>query len=859
MARANSHGACRAVRPCCERGDQVLTVSAEAKDLLTRIAKTEGKVRFWRGQFGDDPVANSKIKPLAKIPALIKRCGDVYFAQTTTVRKEIRDWYWQALCAFKLFLDDVAVETLLADPSLTNADRVRLTYLQGIEEFIRGNPFLYRSDKDRTKPLFSTPSKRSIGMADFLENVETGVLDVDPGGLTGDVSKKSILQDALDAASKVATRLASKTGTIGADFHFDDAELANVGTLFLLLQMVLGALDTIGPPTFPGRGWYASAARPVRQMRENVLGIQAKLARDALLANDLERARLLRAASNFDITRLARTFSLRIIQTVAAWAFRDRHVASASSPFGGSRLVVGANNHREKIFSFLGRGNPDGDRPIDVIDVDEALKSQPGAIKVAGVPHATASRLDSLISTSSLDLVVDRTLLNSARSTNHAVIASGTLDTPRGKPTLRITRMESFGQGYATPVGFPIRVDPTQKDLDFRPFWRTETKTQERAAAEEELLTDKLPPTLVGQGRLVHDLLANDDVRKSLGKAATSFDHAALHDHAKRAAIWKTLFGNLHASDPNTSVDRFVDFLRRFHEHMTRHTFWNVRDEGKKYFESTWPHTIASRALWDCGVYAVVSAHDIFHALDGSGAAVRFGFLTVLNHIALVVYHKGRSFLINNDVIYGPTAIPKDGEKDDNARAQHALRNWARRAFSDVYNVTYGVALARVPTETVTNALDETKFETRLFDMYLRFANWWGLQPGIAGVFHELVRRFNADMIDLDRRLARLSTSSKADSKDMLDATSIAVTLYATAEQLASASNYALSPKMKGTIDSEDSIGVMHPSTTLPLYRFVALLANRKKQGDTLTADQDALLLRPTTPATHADALNKVP
>ena len=155
---------------------------------------------------------------------------------------------------------------------------------------------------------------------------------------------------------------------------------------------------------------------------------------------------------------------------------------------------------------------------------------------------------------------------------------------------------------------------------------------------------------------------------------------------------------------------------------------------------------------------------------------------------------------------------------------------------------------------------NEKTFLKKLTKLYQLFAAWWRLQPGVAGTFHDWMKKYNAKMIEIETLAATLNSSTKADAQAMLDASVLATDVYTLATNMASQSNYGLVPGFKAKIDSVDSMGVISPAgTPSPVFRVVQLLAARSKQRDTLTTDQKALLDRPTTDADLADALNKVP
>jgi hypothetical protein len=160
----------------------------------------------------------------------------------------------------------------------------------------------------------------------------------------------------------------------------------------------------------------------------------------------------------------------------------------------------------------------------------------------------------------------------------------------------------------------------------------------------------------------------------------------------------------------------------------------------------------------------------------------------------------------------------------------------------------------------LATSLAEKAFLSTLWARYQDFASWWRLQPGIAGDFHDWIRLCDATMIKLEPLAAKLGSSTKASSQDMLDASVLATDAYKLAEMMASQANYGVPPGFKVKIDSVGSMGIITPeNVAAPIYNVVTLLAAAAKRGDTLTADQQALVKRPANAPDHADALNKVP
>jgi hypothetical protein len=803
-----------------------------------------------------------------------------YWSLDQPIRTSLAPRFVRYLATIKLLADDVFVESVAALESKRGTQAevdVGKQYAEVVERLIRYSPYLFtRPALDATKlPLFVPRNAAGERISPVLRRplVSTFSPALDP--LMG----PWVSSIAAHFAREIEVRLGGVIGSKTADFALDERETHLLGMYFLIIQLYLGHLYQTGEPIFPGDYWYELAGEAITELRTRVLGLHTTLERASRLAGNDALAATLASAGADLIDVLARTYSLRSVETSSMWAFQNRRLVKGGKQeiFLESRVLVGVNGKRETLMSYLGRPNPDADENLEPISVDlllerrdriAAASAKGETVVVFGTIHARRNRLLSLATDASVEFEIasgherDVDLAEPRAARGIGVVLEGRLDIVAGAPQLVVSKLTWYANAYQADVGFPIRRTPGPGPLGLRPDWRTETEAL-RAAARLEQRLDSIPVTLVGQDRLVLDLLGHQEIRTALGKRAAKLTALDLHDQKVRAIVWPGLFAKLHKADVKTSIARLLEQLQRFLTHFTRHTLWNLRDEGTPYFDTIWPLSISGKALHDCGVYSLMTASDLYRSVAKvAGVHIDFGFVTFLNHIALVGYAGDESFFVNNDLISGPQPMPKlaAGASAAEQRANFALNAWGPEGFVTVYQVTYAVALVRVPIETISSAAGDGTFKARMWARYQVFAKWWGLQPPpVADNYHKAIAEFDKGMKQLDRLLDGKTAAQLADptSDLMKDAASRAKRLFAIADDLALPTNFGQRTKEK--IREASTMGVIHPlasKTPIGLYRTVQLMLAAKQAGRTLTQDQQDLLVLPADPLAHTDRLN---
>ena len=828
----------------------------QVQALRDAFAAQDKSLQARRRKFHQDTAeANIQILDQSRIRKTLARLSKTYWGRTSAERKGVRAEYSRVLRTTKILADDVFIETLqaildrpVAPERAEETTKARKTYWDTLVTFVRASPFLFTEPTERKKDLFRLPSTPA-----HLKLLVPSVPSVSDS--FGAAVPEYLLDLAADRADS-SFRAAVDDSKVTA---LDEEAVHLQGLTFLLQQMFLVRLRSIGAPGFPGSAWYRIAGAELSRMRQAVLGRLAEIERAAVIErNDSVRSVALYELGNQLLDELARVYSVRAAVTTELWAFRRGLVDDER--FAESRLLVGANDITERLTSYIGRANPDHDRGIDVISVDHLVEHagtlEGEAVRVVGQLAARASALNSLTTRVKVKLRIDGELLAAGRADDVAVQVNGVLELVKSVPLLAVEALEPFAEEYASHVGLPM---PRlfSGELDLRASWRTLTNAL-KAEADEHIPADSVSAAVMGQEQLITALAYFPPVRKVLLARIEQNKPFDLHDSAFRADLWSALFDFFHDHAADRALQNLLDYLQRYLTHFTRHTLWNVRDSGRDYFRTTWPQSIAGRELYDCGVYAVLTAYDIYRAVSGNKTAKRvdFGFVTFLNHITLVGYVDGKSFFVNNDKIHGLRDIPGGAGLAKADLARFAVHTWGPLGFNEVYELPYGIAIVRVPHWTISTRLSEDVFKKRLWANYKRFAKWWGLKTVTAYAHHREMAEYNTTMIKLGRMLKTLDdpTVPREEKAGLNKAiTLVADDLFNRANALANKVRYF----ENGRVADEGSVAVLHrESSPPPLYDVVRRLVAARAAGETLTAEEVKVVNRPATPAEHSDALN---
>jgi hypothetical protein len=735
-------------------------------------------------------------------------------------RQDLLDAYLSALRTIKLFADDVFIEMfahlakLAPDARQKREEEIHGDYIGLTQDWIRSSPML---ERDVASALTFAPPNTLVPQ--FLRRrfgpsrrpmITGAIADRASAALETDISR----------ARQAAAR---RRGSFRLLLRLQTIHL--YGLLFLLVQLELIEDSLIIPPSSSNvADWYTAEAVAIDWLRTTILGVLGVLERKALIAGATVDADQFRNGAQQLFRELADVYSIRSREIATMWTFLDRSL---------KRRIASPNGITEYLAAMPGRPNPDdqdnvGAKSVDVLLNDPALEGR--NVKAYGLKKKVARSkrfsLQSTESTNKIEVRFDALTLPAAVAPY--VVADGVFTRVGGRPVIIATKVDEFRVPYVARVGLRMR-------HPFSEGWRTTTTALESAAVEDQV-AESLPAALAGQDELVADLLHNERIRTSFQRELGRAPYINLANRGIRVRAWQTLLEYFRREKRPDPVADLFGFIQRYLELHTRHTFWNVRDYGKSYLDTTWPRDLQSKALHDCGVYAVEVAYDLFLVVNGLSQpqGLEFDLLCAADHMVLIGYIGDRSFMVNNRRIDLPVDLPAGDLKQSRELAQvRAMGQGYRRIHNLRYNV---VPFVRTKTPITTRQSD-TSFRRTLWTAYLGVTKW-GMGPS-GDQYYEDMRSFDANSRDLEQRWGRIEpalvASDPADS-EVVAASDRATALFRLAELLVTRQRF-----VGGKIVGVCGIS-FNEKPPLPMYAVARALQSAQEGGTTLTPAQQVLV-----------------
>lgn len=413
--------------------------------------------------------------------------------------------------------------------------------------------------------------------------------------------------------------------------------------------------------------------------------------------------------------------------------------------------------------------------------------------------------------------------------------------------------------GYVSNLGFSLRFGQpdTGDSLQLVPEWRfvgKGLKEEDIKERHEKSISD----TLAGQLQLVIDLLMHDEVRlkvddyfkkhkadlKTSRELWTKKNSIDLSANELRTLVWEVLFEKFLIEDKLTAFERLSNLMNNYLKFFTRHTYYNISDNHpEKYLSQRWPTDLTESEFFDCGVYITRMAYDIYKAIHPTDVTVEFRYLTFLNHIALVGFIDGKSFLINNDLIFKPRPI-----KGNKFQKIGASFDWTGEAYTTIYDLDFAIFLSVLINVDITTNQSEKSFIRNLLSTYKK-SLFWGIKNEIAQQtkgnpsYFDDINKFNVDSLVLNRLIKNKNDMNKSSTSiPITQATQLTSDLYRIAKVIADKDNYVAQgriPPHSVKIDGAFRLSSNDPGrSSLPMYNFVEIL--RKKQS--LSSNQQFLV-----------------
>lgn len=863
---------------------QALTPVQQLTDFMTRFERNLQLLRIGLERIPGTPRVNRLMQLQTTAGTMLESLNVNYWNQDPPTRTAALAGYLSAARTAKWVIDDVYIETLeestpddqaiakmtgaQIDAAKNQADRISATYQSTIEAWIVGSPLI--DPKTRAGNDAFLPKVSNSAEFPSLRLVQATPIGQLAGASESSMAKTPPIDSARAAIKTELARIAGVKNVADARLNLQATHL--IGVVFLLAQLELKLrAERDSTRQTDVAQWYDAALRPVQVMATEVIGIFDTALRDAIFGGRFDEAERLQSAREVTIVDLATLFSFRRQETDVLKTFFDRE-NTGSSRFSSQDNVIGVNKVTEILSTYPGLPNPDhqDDRSalsVESVRLRQADLAKEDLIKVFGLIDQSLGQLTDERTRARLRVIgvgkVPGLLMGVGR--DRRVLIDGKLIGSGAALTLEAKTVKLHQEGYRALVGFPLEFaqsDPEALKLEQVPSWRRLTPLlqraylRERADARDGVFS--VAETLARQRDLVTGLIEDGDVRKVFASSLKKNLDFDLQDRETRVRIWSTLFKRFAQGGNRSAMTLLIAYIQAYLSLYTKHTFFNLRDDGKPYLDSDWPTDLTNRRMYDCGVYAVLTAYDLYRAVQGtSGLTLEFRFLTFLNHICLVVYFDESTFLVNNANIVAPIALERRGSLADD-RIQAGFQ-WSREAFASVYNVDYSLFLAvEVPDLTLDTNRSDADFKKAIHQMYLS-SQGWGIinDPTIAGQYFETIALFNKASTALAVQVNTLR-SQAAPASVWDDATTRALTLYALGEKMVEAKNFVffnpaltkhpLAVKVGSGVRGPRDLNQLRSKTKplskekrgLPMYELGDLVV-RRGRSTKLTPDQDTL------------------
>lgn len=768
----------------------------------------------------------------------------LFWSLKANQRKALLRPYLRALNTTKFVMDDVFLEARFE--ARHNNDQTRLTeinatYQTVIIEWIKGSPLLNPQTNKKNGDFI--PKIKNNLRQPYLRGLKISEAFINVSDFCGLAPLPKRARQAILADIK-----RFKTSKFKKGFRLETEHL--IGLIFMKAQLEIKLRWEIDITNYSGvEGWYKNAGQAIDVIRNDVIDVVGLEIRKSLINKDRETAlHLLKLFKGYKRT-LANLYSIRGFEAGVLFTFFSK--LNKAGKFAFEDEVVGVNKVTEKISAYVGRPDPDNqDRAALSVDavlarLNELQGQEITAFGLLRGRNLTSETTKKRIKLSQVDLSGFQ-----GPTKNRRVVVKGELNLNRSSPKIIDPTLKPNSFAYVTNVGFPIRFEQEDlsRPLELTPHWR-KAGVGIKEEARLELEGKSIPDTIAGQQEVIINLLQHKEIiaafdgvfkksKKQSKKSKTDWkdNHAVnLNDREIRTLAWEVLFRKFLKQNKNKAFESLLGVMNQYLKYYTRHTYFNVRDSGRNYLVSDWPTDLMGSEFFDCGVYALRTAYDIHKAVQPASINVEFRFLTFLNHISLIGYFDNNSFLVNNDRIHPPEPVKKSNSKA-NAKLDAGF-NWAINAFSTVYDVRFIIFVAVMPVGSIQSS--DRLFENKLWKMY-KDSLWWGLANHRATPtsktpsYYDEIKLFNLGSIRLNRLLQKIREKNPApSSKQMQEATNLAVALYDLADRVADPANFVAEKK---TVNFIPAIGFGSPlalrnnqRSGLPMYVMVDIL--KKKQN----------------------------
>jgi hypothetical protein len=207
--------------------------------------------------------------------------------------------------------------------------------------------------------------------------------------------------------------------------------------------------------------------------------------------------------------------------------------------------------------------------------------------------------------------------------------------------------------------------------------------------------------SIAGQEEYLTELFAYPEIRAEFRSSLPDLNRLS-----DRLRVWRTMY-RVYQRENLNPLAGLMGLIRQYLERFTFHSEYNIRDYGVSYLSSDFPVDLAGRAVRDCGVYALMTAYEVYHTARGASPRLNLDFrlYAMPEHVILVIHDRGEDnfYLVNNNQVIGP-------------RRGDVIAEVAR-AYSQVFGRRFGVA-AGVEVDLGSTGMGEAAFRGQIWQRY---------------------------------------------------------------------------------------------------------------------------------------------
>lgn len=288
---------------------------------------------------------------------------------------------------------------------------------------------------------------------------------------------------------------------------------------------------------------------------------------------------------------------------------------------------------------------------------------------------------------------------------------------------------------------------------------------------------EEVMESIAGQEEYLTEIFAYPEIRTEFQGVLPDMNR--LND---RLRVWRTMFSIYQQRNHTSPLGDLMSLIRSYQEHFTFHAEYNIRDYGVSYLSSDFPEDLAGRAVRDCGVYALMTAYEVYRTAREASPCLNLDFRLYAgpDHVVLVIADRdlGNFYIANNDQITGP-------HRGEEGRAVVAGYSQRRR-----FDLIAGLTLNLGSTD-----IDGEDFRNQIWNRYLVLEGRYPEpEPQTSGAeitpevfretwqqYHDDLTRFNQQATALNERLnwltGTITTPSQPISDELDELTGLGSTL----------------------------------------------------------------------------------